>query len=240
MRQHGDGDRQLSDVRRQLADAALPIVTQAVEGEPQGMERRDALKFLGAASLAAIGLAAPDVARAAEYARSALEQGSPVYKPVYFTPAEWPMVRTLSDLVIPKDAHSGGAIEAGVPEFMDFIMTEFKDNQKWMRPGLLWLNNECMKRFKKSFVACTPDQQKKILDEIAFPKKAAPAMKPGVQFFSRFRDMTASGFFTSRIGIADIGYKGNTIVPEWTGCPDAQLTKLGVSYKMSMHAARRG
>ncbi|MBW7934339.1 MAG: gluconate 2-dehydrogenase subunit 3 family protein [Gemmatimonadaceae bacterium] len=204
------------------------------------MDRRDVIKVLGAASLAAIGLSSPEVARAAEYAREALQQGAPAYKPIFFTKGEWPMVRTLADLVIPRDARSGSASDAGVPEFMDFIMNEFKDNQKWMRPGLQWMNAECTKRFKKNFVACTAAQQKQLLDDIAFPKTAPAALKPGVDFFTRFRDMTASGFWTSRVGFKDLGYMGNTIVPVWEGCPEPQLKKLGVSYKMSMKPVRRG
>jgi hypothetical protein len=79
-----------------------------------------------------------------------------------------------------------------------------------------------------------------VLDDIAFPKKAPAALKPGVEFFTRFRDMTASGFWSSRVGYKDIGYMGNTVVPVWEGCPEPQLKKLGVSYKMSMKAVRRG
>ena len=231
---------QKADGERQGVDKALPVMEQASAAGPQGMDRRDVVKMLGAATLAAIGLSAPDVARAADYAHAALLQGAPAYRTVFFTRAEWPIVRTLADLVIPKDARSGSATDAGVPEFMDFIMVEFKGNQKWMRPGLQWLNGECTKRFKRGFVGCTPQQQQQVLNDIAFPKKASAAMKPGVEFFTRFRDLTASGFFTSRMGIQDVGYVGNTIVPEWTGCPEPQLKKIGVSYKMSMHAARRG
>ncbi|HEY3287941.1 MAG TPA: gluconate 2-dehydrogenase subunit 3 family protein [Gemmatimonadaceae bacterium] len=216
----------------------LPV-TAAHDDAPRGVDRRDVVKMLGAASLAAIGLASPDVARAAEYARAALEQGAPAYKPIFFTRTEWPMVRALADLVIPRDARSGSAADAGVPEFMDFIVNDFKSNQNWMREGLVWLNGECTRRFKRGFVACTPEQQKQVLNDIAFPKKAAPALKPGVDFFTRFRDLTASGFWTSRIGFKDIGYMGNTIVPVWEGCPEPQLQKLGVSYKMSMRAVRR-
>ncbi|MBI5601432.1 MAG: gluconate 2-dehydrogenase subunit 3 family protein [Gemmatimonadetes bacterium] len=212
---------------------------QALGTDQHGMDRRDAVRMLGAATLAAIGLAAPDVARAADYAGAALQQGAPAYKPVFFTKAEWPMVRALSDLVIPRDARSGSATDAGVPEFMDFIMSDFKWNQKWMRDGLVWLNGECTRRFRRGFVACTPDQQKLVLNDIAFPKKAPEALKPGVEFFTRFRDLTATGFWSSRIGYKDIGYMGNTIVPVWEGCPEPQLQKLGVSYKMSMRPARR-
>jgi len=231
--------KQTADGGRQTAERALPIVEDSPAAEPQGMDRRDAVRMLGAATLAAIGLAAPDVARAADYAGAALQQGAPAYKPIFFTKAEWPMVRALSDLVIPRDARSGSATDAGVPEFMDFIMNDFKWNQKWMRDGLVWLNGECTRRFKRGFVACTSDQQKLVLNDIAFPKKAPAALKPGVEFFTKFRDLTATGFWSSRIGYKDIGYMGNTIVPVWEGCPEPQLQKLGVSYKMSMRPARR-
>lgn len=232
-----DGERQSAAVP--AASRALPLAERQ-DAAPQGMDRRDVVKMLGAASLAAIGLASPDVARAADYAQAALQQRAPAYKPVFFTKAEWPMVRTLSDLVIPKDAQSGSATDAAVPEFMDFIVNDFKWNQKWMREGLQWLNGECTRRFKRGFVACTPVQQKQVLNDIAFPKKAPAAFKPGVEFFTKFRDLTATGFWSSRVGYKDIGYMGNTIVPVWEGCPEPQLQKLGVSYKMSMRAVRRG
>jgi gluconate 2-dehydrogenase gamma chain len=227
---------QTADGRRQTADTTAPL---AAAGETQGMERRDAVKLLAAASLAAVGIGAPDIARAAEHARAAL-LGGPAYSPVFFTAGEWPVVRSLADLVIPKDARSGSASDAGVPEFMDFLMNDIPESRKWMRDGLAWLNAECGRRFKKTWVQCTAAQQREVLDAIAFPKKAPAALKPGVEFFTRFRDLTSSGFWTSRIGIEDLGYMGNRIVPEWNGCPEPQLAKLGVSYKMSMHAVRRG
>lgn len=148
-------------------------------------------------------------------------------------------MRALGDLVIPKDAQSGSASDAGVPEFMDFIMNEYKGNQKWMREGLAWMNTESTKRFKKPFTAVAEAQQKQILDDIAFPKKAKPEFKAEVEFFTRFRDLTASGFYTSRMGVKDIGYMGNITMSEWVGCPEPQLKKIGVSYSMSMHAARK-
>jgi len=235
--------KQMDEGRGTMGERALPVVDsaqhEAHSEDAHGMERRDAVKLLAAASLAAVGIGAPEIARAADHAVAAL-QGAPAYKPVFFTQAEWPMVRSLADLVIPKDARSGSASDAAVPEFMDFLMNDGPNRGKWMREGLAWMNAECGKRFKKSWVQCTAAQQKEVLDAIAFPKKAPAALKPGVEFFTRFRDLTASGFYTSRMGIQDIGYIGNTIVPVWEGCPEPQLSKLGVSYKMSMHAVRRG
>ncbi len=228
------------DGGRSTVEKALPVLDgeSLAADHAHDMQRRDAVKLFAAASLVAVGIGAPDIARAAEGARAAL-QGAPAYKPVFFTSAEWPMVRSLAEWVIPKDARSGGATEAGVPEFMDFLMNDMPRSQKWMRDGLTWVNAECNRRFKKSWMQCTSAQQKELLDAIAFPKKAAASVKPGVEFFTRFRDLTSSGFWTSRIGIQDIGYQGNTIVPVWNGCPEPQLQKLGVSYKMSMHARRR-
>lgn len=223
--------------RAQDGERELPVA-QATEESTEGMPRRDVMKLLGAASLAVLGLGAPEIARAAEYAQAS--QGAPVYRPIFFTKAEWPMVQSLAEQVIPKDARSGGAIEAGVPEFMDFIMNEYKGNQGWMRDGLKWLNGECQKRFSRGWAACSPAQQREVLTDIAFPKKATPAFKQGAEFFTRFRDLTSSGFWTSRIGIKDIGYMGNITMSEWTGCPEPQLAKIGVSYKMSMKPVRRG
>jgi hypothetical protein len=206
------------------------------DGDPG---RRDVVKLIAAASLAAVGIGAPEIARASELADAALrQQGAPPFVPVFFTAAEWPVVRSLVDQVIPSDARSGSATEAGVPEFMDFIMNDHPRSQSWMRDGLKWVDAECNKRFDRSWLKCSPAQQRLLLNDIAFPKKAPAALKAGVEFFTRFRDLTSSGFWTSRMGVKDLGYMGNITMGEWTGCPQPVLTKIGVSYKTSMHAKR--
>ena len=134
----------------------------------------------------------------------------------------------LVDIIIPKDERSGSATEAGVPEFMDFIMADEPARQLAMRGGLAWLDRECVTRFDKTFLNCAAAERTQVLDAIAWPQTAAPEMSHGVAFFNRFRDLTASGFWTSRMGIKDIGYLGNVYVPEWTGCPDEALKKLGL------------
>jgi len=123
------------------------------------------------------------------------------------------------------------ARDAGVPEFMDFMLNDRPDGRTPMRGGIAWLDNECYERFGKTFVAATPAEQTAVLDDIAWPKKAKPEMSQGVAFFNMFRDMTASGFWTSKIGVADLDYRGNTFVREWTGCPPEALQKLGVQYE---------
>ncbi len=151
------------------------------------------------------------------------------FKPKFFTAHEYATVRMLVDLVIPKDERSGSATEAGVPEFMDFIMGDESDRQLAMRGGLAWLDRECVTRFDKMFVNCTAAERTQVLDDIAWPQTAKPELSHGVAFFNSFRDLTASGFWTSRMGIKDIGYVGNVYVPEWKGCPDEVVKKLGLA-----------
>jgi gluconate 2-dehydrogenase gamma chain len=150
------------------------------------------------------------------------------YRPKQFTPDEWRLVRLLANYVIPRDGHSGSATEAGVPEFMDFILGEYPNNRAWMKNGLGWVNAECRRRFGHGFVSCVDVQRRTLLDAIAYPAKAAPEMKPGVDFFNNFRNMTASGFFSSRIGIADLGYVGNRPIAQWDGTPPEVMKKLGL------------
>ncbi len=193
------------------------------------MKRREAVGAMAMAALTAAFKWTPaEAAKAAGLAREALKVP---YAPTFFTPHEWDTVRVLADLVIPKDERSGSATDAGVPEFMDFMLNDRPDGQTPMRGGLAWLDNECSERFGKTFVAATPAEQTAVLDDIAWPKKARSGMSQGVAFFNMFRDMTASGFWSSKIGVADLDYRGNTFVREWAGCPPEALQKLGVQYE---------
>jgi len=195
------------------------------------MDRRSAVNVLAVAPLAAAFRWAPESVReAAALAHEALAQGTP-YEPTNFTTHEWETVRVLVDLIIPKDERSGGATEAGVPEFMDFMLGDNPDLQTPIRGGLAWLDRSCDDRFGKSFVACADDERAAVLDDIAWPKKAKPEHSTGVAFFNSFRDFTASGFFSSKAGVADLRYIGNTVVLEWKGCPPEALAKLGVHYE---------
>jgi hypothetical protein len=135
----------------------------------------------------------------------------------------------LCDIIIPKDEISGSASEAKVPEFIEFMVKDRPENQIPMRGGLRWLDVQCLKRFDKSFVDCTEPQRMEMVDEIAWPKKAKPEMAQGVAFFNLMRDFTASGFFTSQMGVKDLGYAGNT-PNKWNGVPDDVLKQYGLSY----------
>jgi Gluconate 2-dehydrogenase subunit 3 len=194
------------------------------------MRRREAVRLLGAAPLAAaLPVSLPAVQRAAE-AVARLRARGQAFQPRAFTPHEYQTVRVLVDLIIPRDARSGGATDAGVPEFMDFMMTDRPQMQEPMRGGLAWLDTECRERFGTAFLDGTDQQRRAVLDDIAWPARAKPELSQGVAFFDRFRDLTASGFWSSKLGVADLPYIGNVAVPEWKGCPEEQLKRLGVSY----------
>ncbi|PYP64353.1 MAG: transcriptional initiation protein Tat [Gemmatimonadetes bacterium] len=196
------------------------------------MNRRDALKVLGLAPLAASLGVAPDHLDRVSRAVARLEQTG-VAAPTFFSAHEWSTVRLLVDYIIPRDERSGSATDAKVPEFIDFLMADNDASlasRTAMHGGLAWLDNECEHRFMKTFVGATDAQRRQVLDDIAWPKKARPEMHHGVAFFSRFRDLTASGFFSSQMGWQDVQYKGNVALPAWNGCPPAALAKLGVSY----------
>ena len=197
------------------------------------MDRRQMLRALASAPLAAAAItwAEADVeaaSQAAAQARQTATQAKAPYKPKFFTAAEWATVGVLVNLIIPKDDRSGSATDAAVPEFMDFMMVDQPARQTAMRGGLAWLDHECDVRFDKTFSACTDADRRAVLDDIAWPRRAKPGMAYGVTFFNSFRDLTASGFFTSKIGMADLQYKGNTVVMKWTGCPPDVLKKLGL------------
>jgi Gluconate 2-dehydrogenase subunit 3 len=153
--------------------------------------------------------------------------------PHFFTPHEFATVTVLADLVIPADERSGGASDAGAPAYIDFALREVEDDamRLAMRGGLAWLDSECGRRFGRTFLDATPGQRIAILDDIAWPARTAPALANGAAFFSNLRDLVATAFWSSRLGVRDLQYQGNVALPEWTGCPDAALRKLGVSYQ---------
>ena len=196
------------------------------------IDRRTMLRLLGSAPLAAgFTWTEAEAAQAHQHAQTARAAAKPgaVFKPKFFTAHEYATVRVLVDIVIPKDERSGSATEVGVPEFMDFIVNDQPARQVPMRGGLAWIDLECEKRFDKMFVTCSASERSAVLDDIAYPGQAKPEFTAGVAFFNSFRDLTASGFWTSKPGMADLKYMGNTFVPEWTGCPDEALQKLGLT-----------
>ena len=195
------------------------------------MNRREAVQTI-AAIPAAVFFSTAELEKARKFVDNALTasmQGK-AYTPKFFTPAEWKTVRVLADMVIPRDERSGGAIDAGVPEFIDFTVNDRPRWQKGAREGLAWIDAESNRRFGKPFADATTTQREAILNDIAWPARAPASMKAGVEFFNGFRDLTASGFWSSQIGVKDLRYMGNVFNPNWQGCPPEALKKLGVTY----------
>ena len=122
-------------------------------------------------------------------------------KEKFFTAHEMATITVLADIIIPKDDVSGSASDAKVPEFIEFIVKDMPSHQVPMKGGLRWLDMQCLKSYEKSFVDCTREQQIELVDQIAYPAKAKPELKQGVAFFTLMRNLTATGFYTSEIGL---------------------------------------
>ncbi len=201
----------------------MPDMPDMPDMNAKNIGRREALAILASAPLAtAFALTGADVARA---------QGAigGDYVTTFFTAHEYDTVRLLVDILIPRDARSASATDAGVPEFMDFLMTDQPERQLAMRGGLAWLDAECLERSDNYFVDCDVSEREALLDVIAFPDRAGPELSHGVEFINGFRDLTATGFFSSKMGVEDLRYLGNEYVTEWTGCPEEALRKLGLA-----------
>jgi hypothetical protein len=195
------------------------------------INRRAMLQLLGSAPVAAsLTWSDAEAAQAAKNTQTARRSAATdaAFKPKFFNPHEWATINVLVDIIIPKDERSGSATEAGVPVFMDFIMGDQPNRQTAMRGGLAWIDLECQDRYDKRFLDCTADQRTAVLDDIAWPQKAKPEFAHGVAFFNSFRDLTASGFWSSKMGVDDLQYIGNVMVAEWKGCPPDALKKLGL------------
>jgi hypothetical protein len=148
---------------------------------------------------------------------------------VFFSEHELATIAVLCDLILPATSTEGSAKDAGVPEFISFIARDIKDHQLPLRGGLMWLDHRAMTFFEKSFMECDIVQQKKLLDEIAYPETASPELQQGVSFFNRMRGLLLTGYYTTRMGIDELGYQGNT--PNvWDGVPEEVLKKHGKAY----------
>jgi gluconate 2-dehydrogenase gamma chain len=150
-------------------------------------------------------------------------------KEKFFTDHEMATITILADIIIPKDDISGSASDAKVPAFIEFIVKDMPSNQVPMRGGLRWLDIQCLKKYNHPFKDSSPAQQIEMVDQIAFPDKAKSEMKPGVAFFTLMRNLTATGFYTSEIGIKDIGYVGNQ-PNQWNGVPADVLAQYKKAY----------
>jgi hypothetical protein len=209
------------------ADTHAPETSEAA---PKEITRRKAVQLLaGMPVAAALVFPTSDLEKAWRFVETTRGRGI-AFAPRFFTPAEYRTAGILADMIIPRDDRSGSATDAGTIEFMDFMLMERPNNQKWIRAGLAWIDAQSQSRFGKPFADASATQREQILNDIAWPARAPAAMSDGVEFFNRFRDFTSSGFWSSRIGVKDLHYIGSTFNPNWNGCPPEALAKLGVTY----------
>lgn len=194
------------------------------------ISRRDILKSLTMTAVTGSVLRVIPL-EAAEYAhrmvkaeKSAAETHD--YTPKFFPPHAYKTLQSLCNSIIPAEEDAKGAVEAGAPEFIDLITSENTEYQTALGGGVMWLDNTCIDRYNKAYLDCAPEQQKEILDLIAYRKNAKhdPSLGQGIEFFSFLRKLTADGFFTSEIGISYLGYIGNTYLQEFPGCPPVPET----------------
>src|SRR3954453_23061982 len=196
------------------------------------ISRRRALAIITSGPIAAALVWTPAEAQEAhahaEAARAQAAKTSAPFKPKFFTAHEYATVGVLVDLIIPRDERSGSATDAGGPAFMDFMMIDQPRRQIAMRGGLAMIDRLSVDRCGKRFVSAGDRERRALLDEIAYTSNPDRGLSQAIAFFSSFRDLTASGFWSTKMGVADLQYQGNVFVSEWTGCPDAALKKLGV------------
>jgi len=194
------------------------------------ISRRDILKSLTATAVTGSVLRVIRL-EAAEYAHRMIKAekaaaDTQAYAPKFFSPHAYKTLQSLCGTIIPADDEAKGAVEAGAPEFIDLLTSENSEYQLSLGGGLMWVDNTCIDRYGKPYLDCAADQEKEMLDSIAYRKNAKkdPSLGQGIEFFSFLRKLTADGFFTSEIGIEYLGYIGNTFVSEFPGCPPVPET----------------
>ena len=225
-------------------DAQPDDASTREDGVAKPVSRRAALKVLGSVPIAGAMMGGSAFAqqgtaagaqqpKQAEHGPGTPPQAAP--KRAFFTAAEWRTVGVLADDIIPGDARSGSATQAGVPAFIDYHLSvpeSSEDTRVAIRGGLAWLNTESRTRFRRNYATLSQAQRNQILDDIAWPKRAKPEFSHGVAFFNRMRDLVGMGFFSSAMGWKDLRYEGNVFNPDWQGCPEAAMQKLGVSHAL--------
>jgi len=147
----------------------------------------------------------------------------------FFNEHEMATIVLLGDIIIPKDDKSGSASDAKVGDFIEFIVNDMPDHQVPMRGGLRWLDLQMLNKYEKPFKDCTSEQQIAMVDQIAYPKKAKPEMAQGVKFFNLMRNLTVTGFYTTKIGYDDVGFVGNK-PNQWNGVPPDVLKQYNMAY----------
>ncbi|MGW8123837.1 gluconate 2-dehydrogenase subunit 3 family protein [Roseivirga echinicomitans] len=206
------------------------------------MDRRESLKSLLVGSVAggllvtgcapSTTVEIPEKPQLPGYGRNEREKehDAKVLSETFFNEHELETIAVLCDIILPANAEFGSATDAGVPEFIEFIVKDMPNNQLPLRGGLAWLDSHSNKLYGMEFKKLNAEQHKAICDSIAYPGKTAPELKHGEKFFTNMRNLTMTGYFTSEIGVKDLGYKGN-VPGVWDGIPEDVLKQQGLAYE---------
>ena len=207
------------------------------------MDRRDSLKSILVGSVAGgmlVSGCAPETKELeiqvpsepfAGYGRTEPEKqhDREVAEKIFLNEHELETIAVLCDIILPSTAEIGGAIDAEVPAFIDFIVKDMPYHQMPIRGGLAWIDRHSNALHNLEFKKLTKEQQLSICDTIAYPGKTAPDLMPGERLFTRMRNLTLTGYYTSEIGVKDLGYQGNR-PGVWDGVPQDVLDQHGLSY----------
>ena len=187
------------------------------------MKRREAVKLIALSGLAPAaqaqhgGHAAQGAQKAPAGTAAKTVPAAAAYKPKYFSADQFTVISRLADLIIPRDS-TPGALDARAPEYIDLQVAEMPEAQVRMSGGIQWLDRYCTGEFGRPFLQCSADQQKTVLDRLAFRKNVTPELRAGRAFFQLVRDLTCDGFYSSKLGFAEVGYKGNVFLDKFPGC----------------------
>lgn len=210
--------------------------------DPSRLDRRTALKWMLAASAAATLTDRPLLGQQAAAPATKGYGTDPVLNQNYTPGAFWPLTMTdhqrrtaaaLCGLIIPADGGVPSAADLKVHDFIDEWISspypEQKGDRELILAGLAWIDVEAGRRFGRDFAALDGAQMAAIADDICHAPDAKPEFAAGARFFARFRDLTAGGFYSTPEGMKDVGYVGNTPLPEFKGPPPEVLAKLGLA-----------
>lgn len=212
------------------------------------MKRRDSLKYMLVGTIAGATVASTTSCKTQNgeekealkktsenlYGRTPkeIEHDKKVNAATYFNEHEMLTIATLCDIILPSTPTAGSATEAKVPEFIEFMAKDLPSYfQLPFRGGLMWLDAEANKRSGKRFIECTSEQEIAIVDDIAYPDPDGekPDMAPGIKFFNQIRNLTMTGYYTTKMGWDDLGVTSN-FANVWDGVPEEVLANHEVDY----------
>ena len=185
----------------------------------QDIQRREILRVMGVAAVAAHF---PGFVRWAYAAGHASPEPAPVrpiaYTPQFFTAPEYWLIERLTELIIPSD-ETPGAREAGVAEFVDFMVAHDQEQQPIMRAGLASLEDHSKRTLGKPFRELTEQQQGSVLEPLAYESKYRPGQETAREFFRRVKELTVMGFYTTEIGYRELDNPALRFYPASPACP---------------------